>query len=50
MASVLDHLGDAYQKANQPGQAVDAWRRAAESLRGEKEIDKAEAVEKKIPK
>ena len=47
---VLDHLGDACQKANQPDKALDAWRRAAESLRAEKEIEKAESVEKKIPK
>jgi tetratricopeptide (TPR) repeat protein len=48
--TVLDHLGDAYQKTNQPEKAVDAWRRAAEALRNAKEPEKAEIVEKKIPK
>ena len=45
---VLDHLGDAYQKANQRDKAVEAWRKAAEALREEKEAEKAEAVEKKM--
>jgi tetratricopeptide (TPR) repeat protein len=45
---VLDHLGDAYQKANQRGKAVEAWRNAAELLRKEKEMDKAVSVQKKI--
>jgi tetratricopeptide (TPR) repeat protein len=47
--AVLDHLGDAYQKANQLDKAVDAWRRAAKAFREEKDLDKAEAIEKKIP-
>ena len=47
---VLDHLGDAYQKAKQPDKASDAWRCAAAALRSEKESEKAEAVEEKIPK
>jgi tetratricopeptide (TPR) repeat protein len=47
---VFEHLGDAYQKTNQTEKAVEAWRHAAEAFRGEKELDKAEAVEKKIPR
>ena len=31
---VLDHLGDAYQKADQRDKAVEAWRKAADVLRG----------------
>ena len=47
---VLDHLGDAYQKANQPGKAIAAWQRAATTLRSEKELEKAKSVEKKLHK
>ena len=32
-AVILDHLGDAYAKLNQPEKAVQAWKRAAHSLR-----------------
>jgi tetratricopeptide (TPR) repeat protein len=46
--TVLDHLGDAYQKLGQTEKANDNWRRAAESFRKEKEEEKAEAVLKKI--
>ena len=45
---VLDHLGDAYQKLNQPEKAVQTWRKAAKALRQDNEIEKAESVEKKI--
>ena len=45
---VLDHLGDAYRKANQRDKAVEAWRKAVEVFRQEKETEKATAVEKKI--
>ena len=45
---VLDHLGDAYQKTGQHDKALDAWRRAAEAFRQEKEPEKAKGVEKKI--
>jgi tetratricopeptide (TPR) repeat protein len=47
---VLDHLGDAYQKANQPAKASAAWQRAAATLRGEREFEKAKSVEKKLHK
>jgi len=46
--TVLDHLGDAYQKINRRDKAVETWRKAAAVLRQEKETDKATAVEKKI--
>ena len=47
-ATVLDHLGDAYRKANQRDKALAAWRKAVEVFRQEKETEKAAAVEKKI--
>ena len=46
--AVLDHLGDAYQKANRQDKAVEAWRKAAELFRQEKDAKKASLVEKKI--
>ncbi len=45
---VLDHLGDAYRKVNRRDKAVEAWRKAAEAYRGEKETEKAENVGKKL--
>jgi tetratricopeptide (TPR) repeat protein len=45
---ILDHLGDVYLKANRRDKAAEAWRKAAEVFRGEKDVEKAEAVEKKI--
>jgi tetratricopeptide (TPR) repeat protein len=45
---VLDHLGDVYQKLNQHDKAIETWRKAADILRQEKELDKAAAVEKKV--
>jgi len=46
--AVLDHLGDAYQKADRHDKAVEAWRKAAELLRQEKETKKASLIEEKI--
>jgi tetratricopeptide (TPR) repeat protein len=46
--TVLDHLGDAYEKLGQTGKAIESWRRAAESFRKEKEEEKAKAVRKKM--
>ncbi len=48
--TVLDHIGDTYQKLGQIENARENWRRAAESFRKEKDEAKAKAVEKKIPK
>jgi tetratricopeptide (TPR) repeat protein len=45
--TVLDHLGDTYEKLGQAEKARDTWRRAAESFRKEKEEQKAKTVEKK---
>ncbi len=47
---ILDHLGDAYQKFHQPEKARDAWRRAAELLRREKDEEKAKESEEKMRK
>jgi tetratricopeptide (TPR) repeat protein len=46
--TVLDHLGDAYISIKEPHKAVDAWRRALESLKIERDDEKAKLVEKKI--
>lgn len=45
---VLDHLGDVYEKLNRREKAIETWRKAAETLRKEKESEKAAAVEKKL--
>jgi tetratricopeptide (TPR) repeat protein len=45
---ILDHLGDAYLKFRQGEKARDAWRRAVESLRREKDEEKVKAIEEKI--
>jgi tetratricopeptide (TPR) repeat protein len=45
---VLDHLGDAYQKAKRQDKAVEAWRKAAAFFRQEKDDKKASLIEKKI--
>lgn len=47
-AVILDHLGDAYLRAGQPQQAKDAWRRAADVFRQEKELGKVKEMEAKI--
>ena len=46
--TILDHLGDAYEKANQPEKARDAWQKAVELFRKEKDEEKAKNVEAKI--
>ena len=45
---ILDHLGDVYSKADRRDRAAEAWRKAAEVFRGEKDIEKADVVERKI--
>jgi tetratricopeptide (TPR) repeat protein len=45
---VLDHLATAYDKAGRADKARDAWRRAAEGYRKEKDEDKAGEIDKKI--
>jgi tetratricopeptide (TPR) repeat protein len=45
---ILDHLGDAYLKVDQPQKAKAAWRRAVEAFQKESEADKAKQVKKKI--
>lgn len=45
---VLDHLGDAFLKANKPEKATDAWHRAVDLLRREKDDAKARQIENKI--
>jgi tetratricopeptide (TPR) repeat protein len=47
---IFDHLGDAYQKFHQPDKARNAWSRAAELLRKEKDEEKAKEVEEKMHK
>ena len=47
-AVILDHLGDAHLKANQPKKAKDAWGRAVKAFQKEEEPEKAKAVEDKI--
>jgi hypothetical protein len=47
---IFDHLGDACLRAGQPERAHDAWRRAAEAFRREKEPEKARQTERKITK
>jgi tetratricopeptide (TPR) repeat protein len=45
---IFDHLGDAYRKFNQAEKAREAWRRAAELLRQDKDEDKAKESEEKM--
>ncbi len=47
---IFDHLGDVYQKLQQPDKAREAWRRALEGFQKAKEPDKAKAIETKIHK
>ncbi len=46
--TVLDHLGDAYRKINRRDKAIEAWRKAVEVLRREKDTEKVKTVEKKM--
>jgi tetratricopeptide (TPR) repeat protein len=48
--TVLDHLGEVYNKLGEKQKAQEAWRRAAESFRKKKEDEKAKSVEKKMMK
>ncbi len=45
---ILDHLGDAYVKANQPIKAVETWRKAATVLKEKGNAERLEAIEAKI--
>jgi tetratricopeptide (TPR) repeat protein len=45
---ILDHLGDAHLKANQPAEAKRAWRAAVEAFKKQKEPQKAQEVERKL--
>jgi tetratricopeptide (TPR) repeat protein len=45
---ILDHLGDAHLKANQPAKAKRAWRAAIEAFKKQKEPQKAQEVERKL--
>ena len=46
--TVLDHLGDAYEKLGRHSQAVAAWQRAKAALEKDKEPEKARKVGEKI--
>ncbi len=46
--TVLDHLGDAYEKLGRHGQAIAAWRRAKAALEKDQETEKAQKVAEKI--
>ncbi len=48
--TVLDHLGDAYEKVGRHGQAVMAWQRAIAALEKDKEPEKAGKVKEKMTK
>jgi tetratricopeptide (TPR) repeat protein len=45
---VLDHLGDTYEKLGEREKARDAWRKAVEALKRDKETKTLEAVQKKL--
>ncbi len=45
---ILDHLGDAYQAAELPQKAKDAWQRSAEAFRKAEQPEKATQTEKKL--
>jgi tetratricopeptide (TPR) repeat protein len=45
---VLDHLGDAYFGAHRLADARDTWTRAAQALKKQGELSKAEAIEAKL--
>ena len=46
--TILDHLGDAYEKLGRHDQALAAWRRAKAAFEKDKETEKAGKVEEKI--
>lgn len=45
---ILDHLADAYMKANQKDKAIETWRKAATSFEEDKDADKRKATLEKI--
>lgn len=45
---IFDHLGDAYRRLNQTEKAGNAWRRAAELFREEKDEEKAKEIDENI--
>jgi tetratricopeptide (TPR) repeat protein len=47
-AVIFDHLGDTYLKLDKADKAQEAWRRAVEGYRKDKEPAKAQEVEKKL--
>jgi Flp pilus assembly protein TadD len=47
-ATVLDHLGDVYQKLGRIADAQAAWRQSMAAYQREKEADKAKTVELKL--
>ncbi|GEM_PF-306506 len=47
---ILDHLGDAYHAVGRTAEAVEAWRRALEGFRNEKDDSQAEKVAEKLRK
>jgi tetratricopeptide (TPR) repeat protein len=47
-ATVLDHLGDVYQKLGRTGDAQAAWKQSIEAYQRDKEADKIKAVEQKL--
>jgi tetratricopeptide (TPR) repeat protein len=46
--TVLDHLGDAYQKVGNTAKALATWHRSVEALKKDKEPEKAPKVEQKL--
>ena len=46
--TVLDHLGDAYEKLGRHSQAIAAWQRAKAALEKDKETEKARKVSEKM--
>jgi tetratricopeptide (TPR) repeat protein len=47
-AVIIEHLGDVYQQLDKPQKAREAWQRAAELFRKDKEEEKAKEIEKKL--
>lgn len=45
---ILDHLGDVYLAANRSREAVEAWRRAAEALLEDDNVQRLESIRAKI--
>ena len=45
---ILDHLGDAYHAAKQPGKAKEAWKRALPLFQKDNDADMAKTVQQKL--